>query len=287
MWTVRYFIMFSIGVAPALCAILVLGALDCTLADGAKRKHSPTSGAGRALRRANVEHWRKDSQWKSNTRSTSREANGYQGVSIDKLLEKQRLERSGTQWQWEKDSRVPTELYRHANVLLSRKSPVTSTYGFIEVTSAQSGLRAPVAKVPQHTAEKKMSKVDAKQKEVATSGNSGTLERSRSDIVPPQWEHHKARFTEVGAEKKGADPWWLNPPPWWLPPPPEWGSPPPSVYSPFYSPASIQQPFYNSPSHNSYPAYTPRPPPYRFIEVSEKPSGWAQSAYLAKRRLFN
>ena len=100
--------------------------------------------------------------------------------------------------------------------------------------------------------------------------------KSKSNIEAPKYannnNNNKPRFAQAGlktstgttAQTKagGADPWWLNPPPWWLPPPPEWGSPPPSVYSPFYSPGSIQQPAYNSPAHNSYPAFTPTPPPY-------------------------
>ena len=102
-----------------------------------------------------------------------------------------------------------------------------------------------------------------------------TKKSSTSSIEAPHYAAQKAaRFAQTGltagvgagvktgAKDGGADPWWLNPPPWWLPPPPEWGSPPPSVYSPFYSPASIQQPVSTSPAHNSYPVYTPTPPPY-------------------------
>ena len=91
-----------------------------------------------------------------------------------------------------------------------------------------------------------------------------------SSIEAPKYQDQKLpRFAQAGAQAGAqaeaqagkADPWWLNPPPWWLPPPPEWGSPPPSVYSPFYSPGNIQQPG-GAAAHNSYPAYTPTPPPY-------------------------
>jgi hypothetical protein len=101
----------------------------------------------------------------------------------------------------------------------------------------------------------------------------GPATTKKNHISAPRYTEQKdnssPRFAQVGTKAgsgtkvgAGADPWWLNPPPWWLPPPPEWGSPPPSVYSPFYSPASIQQPVSASPAHNSYPVYTPKPAPY-------------------------
>ena len=268
-----------------------------------------------APRPANLEHWIRD----SGSASGSASGDAYVGVSVDELLKTQRLERSGTQWRWEKDARVPSDIFRHASVVRpAGKVMASQSESLIEVSSSRAALPAAKAKSMRQAIARKLkssvlsnalsnagaspraktsttvspsSEHDHAQKATSTAWSSGS--GSDSSIVTPQWEHQKARFTEVKAGAKvgteagvaaGADPWWLNPPPWWLPPPPEWGSPPPSVYSPFYSPASIQQPFYNSPSHNSYPAYTPKPPPYRFFIETSEGTQKQESAYRAKRK---
>ena len=288
----------------ACCCLLALGRASAALT-------SPTqSGSPRAWRPANLEHWDRGAQpAESSSGSTASEVAAavgslYEGVSIDNLLERQHRERTGTQWQWEKNARVTSNLFRHASVLAAGsrrgRSGGVSQRSLIEVASSRAALPASQAKRMRESIAKKLTASPAAK--VATRRNSVDSGRSNkkkqsadavsasSSIVAPKWEHQKARFSEVGRAGAsaragaGADPWWLNPPPWWLPPPPEWGSPPPSVYSPFYSPASIQQPFYNSPSHNSYPAYTPKPAPYRFVEMNELSK---RSAYRAKRPSSN
>ena len=291
------------------CSLLALGGADVAPPThrSADANTDPADAADmmRSWRPANLDHW--DART-TGAPSSGFSKKGYSGVSVDALLDQQRLEKRGNQWRWEKRARVSSGLSRHASVLVAAQKGGRAHAGeggggrvggsFIEVASSRAALPATQAKSMRESIVRKL---DPSRVESTASASSKMKKQSStpalsagSTIVAPKWEHEKARFSEVqaGAEAgakagantgvgAGADPWWLNPPPWWLPPPPEWGSPPPSVYSPFYSPASIQQPFYNSPSHNSYPAYTPRPPPYRFLEINE---GNRMSAYRAKRR---
>ena len=78
----------------------------------------------------------------------------------------------------------------------------------------------------------------------------------RKPLLRQQNGFQQHRFVRV----KGQE-WNINPPPWWLPPPPGWSAPPPSVFSPFYSPYSVQQPGGMRPDMNDMPAYHPRPLP--------------------------
>ena len=175
----------------------------------------------------------------------------------DHILDRQKSE--DAQWKWLNHAKDGNTLSRTVRQLPHPlpSNPASSTPNFIELTNTKV-LPAKTAANLRATMLRRFAP------------------KSKSNIEAPKYAHNnnnnKPRFAQAGlktstgttAQTKagGADPWWLNPPPWWLPPPPEWGSPPPSVYSPFYSPGSIQQPAYNSPAHNSYPAFTPTPPPY-------------------------
>ena len=180
----------------------------------------------------------------------------------DQILNRQKYEDS--HWRWLEHANYGSTLPRHVQLLRgSSFSPYTSFIEQARVLPAKQAAKLRDDMLRKFAPEKK------------------TLSSPPlvSSIEAPQYQQQqrqagsKARFTQSGMSSTstthtqtkagGADPWWLNPPPWWLPPPPEWGSPPPSVYSPFYSPGSIQQPGGgNSPAHNSYPAFTPTPPPY-------------------------
>ena len=157
----------------------------------------------------------------------------------------------------------------------SKQFPDISAYGtnFIEQSSARVLPVKEALRLRQAMVRRFAPKQVQSASSYASSSSSSSIEAPHYESTPSSTAT-SARFAQAGlttgthagakagAKAGGADPWWLNPPPWWLPPPPEWGSPPPSVYSPFYSPASIQQPVSSSPAHNSYPVYTPTPPPY-------------------------